>query len=200
MQVNFTGIKNVGYEKRRYAQYVEPDENNPEEFFEVEDEHFLNLELSDDDKGNDLTELKNKIKTTNLNDYYHPIDPAMLNIAISKDIVTDYLGKTVDYQVYINDADKELEVSDQNLQFFSYLAKLINKVTNNPDNKFKVDRDYMSSKDAAVSVILGEDLEETYSDNYLEAIAEIYSPKRVKSGASEMNNLINEIMINYFNS
>ena len=58
----------------------------------------------------------------------------------------------------------------------------------------------MSSKDAAVSVILGEDLEETYSDNYLEAIAEIYSPKRVKSGASKMNNLINEIMINYFNS
>lgn len=200
MRVNFTGIKNIGYEKRQYSQYVEPDEKYPEEFYEVEDEHFLNLELSDDEKGNDLTEFKNKIQTTDLNDYYHPVDPNMLNIAISKDTVTDYLGKTVDYQVYINDADKELEVNDQNLQFFSYLAKLINKITNNPDNKFKIDTDYIYSKDAAVSVILGENLEETYSNKYIETIDDIYSPKRVKIGAAEMNNIINDMMMDYFNS
>ena len=107
MRINFTGIKNVGYETRQYFHYVNNHESG-DEFEEVEEEHFLNLELTDDKDGNDLSEFKKMIKTTDLNYYDHPVDPAMLNIAISRDVVSDYLGQTIDYQVYINEADKEL--------------------------------------------------------------------------------------------
>ena len=198
MRINFTGIKNVGYETRQYFHYVNNHESG-DEFEEVEDEHFLNLELTDDKDGNDLSEFKKMIKTTDLNYYDHPVDPAMLNIAISRDVVRDYLGQTIDYQVYINEADKELVIKDENLPFFTYLAKLMNKVKDTPDNKFKLEDDYLYSKDAAVSVIIGEDLEDTYGESYPEALKEIYSPQKIKSGISIMNNIIRDMMMDYFN-
>ena len=198
MRINFTGIKNVGYETRQYFHYVNNHESG-DEFEEVEDEHFLNLELTDDKDGNDLSEFKKMIKTTDLNYYDHPVDPAMLNIAISRDVVRDYLGQTIDYQVYINEADKELVIKDENLPFFTYLAKLMNKVKNTPDNKFKLEDDYLYSKDAAVSVIIGEDLKDTYGESYPDALKEIYSPQKIKSGISTMNNLIKDMMTDYFN-
>lgn len=198
MRINFTGIKNVGYETRQYFHYVNNHESG-DEFEEVEDEHFLNLELTDDKDGNDLSEFKKMIKTTDLNYYDHPVDPAMLNIAISRDVVSDYLGQTIDYQVYINEADKELVIKDENLPFFTYLAKLMNKVKDTPDNKFKLEDDYLYSKDAAVSVIIGEDLEDTYGESYPDALKEIYSPQKIKAGISAMNNLIKDMMTDYFN-
>lgn len=198
MRINFTGIKNVGYETRQYFHYVNNHESG-DEFEEVEDEHFLNLELTDDKDGNDLSEFKKMIKTTDLNYYDHPVDPAMLNIAISRDVVRDYLGQTIDYQVYINEADKELVIKDENLPFFTYLAKLMNKVKNTPDNKFKLEDDYLYSKDAAVSVIIGEDLKDTYGESYPDALKEIYSPQKIKSGISTMNNIIRDMMMDYFN-
>lgn len=198
MRINFTGIKNVGYETRQYFHYVNNHESG-DEFKEVEDEHFLNLELTDDKDGNDLSEFKKMIKTTDLNYYDHPVDPAMLNIAISRDVVSDYLGQTIDYQVYINEADKELVIKDENLPFFTYLAKLMNKVKDTPDNKFKLEDDYLYSKDAAVSVIIGEDLEDTYGESYPDALKEIYSPQKIKAGISAMNNLIKDMMTDYFN-
>ena len=198
MRINFTGIKNVGYETRQYFYYVNNHESG-DEFEEVEDEHFLNLELTDDKDGNDLSEFKKMIKTTDLNYYDHPVDPAMLNIAISRDVVRDYLGQTIDYQVYINEADKELVIKDENLPFFTYLAKLMNKVKDTPDNKFKLEDDYLYSKDAAVSVIIGEDLEDTYGESYPDALKEIYSPQKIKSGISTMNNIIRDMMMDYFN-
>lgn len=198
MRINFTGIKNVGYETRQYFHYVNNHESG-DEYEEVEDEHFLNLELTDDKDGNDLSEFKKMIKTTDLNYYDHPVDPAMLNIAISRDVVRDYLGQTIDYQVYINEADKELVIKDENLPFFTYLAKLMNKVKNTPDNKFKLEDDYLYSKDAAVSVIIGEDLKDTYEESYPDALKEIYSPQKIKSGISTMNNIIRDMMMDYFN-
>ena len=198
MRINFTGIKNVGYETRQYFHYVN-NHGSGDEFEEVEDEHFLNLELTDDKDGNDLSEFKKMIKTTDLNYYDHPVDPAMLNIAISRDVVRDYLGQTIDYQVYINEADKELVIKDENLPFFTYLAKLMNKVKDTPDNKFKLEDDYLYSKDAAVSVIIGEDLEDTYGESYPDALKEIYSPQKIKAGISAMNNLIKDMMTDYFN-
>lgn len=198
MRINFTGIKNVGYETRQYFHYVN-NHGSGDEFEEVEDEHFLNLELTDDKDGNDLSEFKKMIKTTDLNYYDHPVDPAMLNIAISRDVVSDYLGQTIDYQVYINEADKELVIKDENLPFFTYLAKLMNKVKDTPDNKFKLEDDYLYSKDAAVSVIIGEDLEDTYGESYPDALKEIYSPQKIKAGISAMNNLIKDMMTDYFN-
>ena len=48
MNIHFTGIKNVGFETRRYAQKYE-DEEDRNSFNEVEYEYFLNAQLSDDE-------------------------------------------------------------------------------------------------------------------------------------------------------
>ena len=66
-------------------------------------------------------------------------------------------------------------------------------------NKFKLEDDYLYSKDAAVSVIIGEDLEDTYGESYPDALKEIYSPQKIKAGISAMNNLIKDMMTDYFN-
>lgn len=198
MQIRFTGIKNVGYETRTYSQHFDND-GEGRGFEEVENEYFLNLQLSDDYNGKDLTEFRENVQKTGLKNFSHPLYPDMLSLAISKDVVTEGYSSNVDYQVYINDADKELEVNDNNIPMFSYLARLLNKVAKTPDNKLCVDKDYLAD-DAAESVILGEDLKDTYGEIYPYEIDRIHSPKVVKNGAAKMSELIRDIMLQYFNS
>ncbi len=201
MQINFTGIKNIGYERRYYEQSSVNDQNeefDDEDFEEKEQEHFINLELTDDIYGKDLTEYKNIIKTTNLRNYTNPINPNFLNLMISKAEVTDHLGKAKDYQLWINKSDNEFIVNDQNLKMISFIAKILRKISNTPEEKFIVNKDYINSDDAKNGVALGENLEETYEQYYDEAIKQIHDPKNVKKGALEMNNILQEIMIDYF--
>lgn len=197
MNIHFTGIKNVGFETRSYAQKYEDEEDDNKNFNEIEDEYFLNVQLSDDKDGNDLTEFRDHVRKTGLKNFSHPYNPNMLSLQISKDVLERGYSKNIDYQVYINDADKELEVNDNNLQMFSYLARLLNKISNLPNQKLIAEREYLSD-DAAESVILGENLKETYGDAYNYEIERIHSPNIVKYGARKMSSLITEIMANYF--
>lgn len=196
MNIHFTGIKNVGFETRRYAQKYE-DEDDKNSFNELEDEYFLNVQLSDDKDGYDLSEFRNHIGKTGIKNFSHPYNPDMLSLQISKDIIERGYSKDIDYQVYINDADKELEVNDNNLQMFSYLAKLMNKIINMPNQKLIADKEYLS-EEAADSVIIGENLKDTYGKAYNYEIENIHSPQVAKTGAKKMSSLINEIMLDYF--
>lgn len=80
---------------------------------------------------------------------------------------------------------------------FSYIAKLLKRIENTPDKNFVVNNDYLNY-DAKDSVILGEDLEKTYGKYYNQAIRDIHSPEYVKRGAGEMNELIKDMMFDYF--
>ena len=194
--INFTGIRNIGYERRNYMQ-KHYDEATDSQFKDQEEEHFINIELTDDYNGKDLTEFKNVLKTSTLSNYTNPIHPNFLNIGISKEVVTEDFNKTKDYQVWINDADSELFVNDKNLRMFSYIAKLLKRIENTPDKNFVVNNDYLNY-DAKDSVILGEDLEKTYGKYYNQAIRDIHSPEHVKRGAGEMNDLVKDMMFDYF--
>ncbi len=197
MNIHFTGIKNVGFETRRYAQKYE-DEEDRNSFSEVEDEYFLNVQLSDDKYGQDLTDFRDHIRKTGLKNFSHPYNPDMLSLQVSKDVIERGYSKDIDYQVYINDADGELEVNDNNLQMFSYLAKLMNKIVNLPNKDLIAEREYLSS-DAADCVIIGENLKDTYGPAYDYEIESIHSPQVAKDGARKMASLITEIMMDYFN-
>ncbi len=197
MQINFTGIKNAGYEVRRYRQYFENDGDHCD-FNELEDEHFLNIQLSDDIDGKDLTEFRDNVKRTGLKNYSHPIYPNMLSLAISKDVVQEGYAKNIDYQVYINEANKELALNDDNLFMFSYLSKLLNRIADTPNHKLKVEDAYLKADEAAESVILGENLKKTYGEAYSYEMQRIHSPKIVKEGAAKMAKLIQEMMMQYF--
>lgn len=130
--INFTGIKNVGYTQRYYTQKGEYVKTG-DEFTEVENEHFINFELTDDFNGNDLSEYKRIIRTTDLHNFVNPVNPNFLNIMISKDVVTDNLGPKKDYQIWINDSDRELEIKDKNLAMMSFIAKMLRKAANMPE-------------------------------------------------------------------
>lgn len=195
--INFTGIKNVGYTQRYYTQKGEYVKTG-DEFTEVENEHFINFELTDDFNGNDLSEYKRIIRTTDLHNFVNPVNPNFLNIMISKDVVTDNLGPKKDYQIWINDSDRELEIKDKNLAMMSFIAKMLRKATNMPENKFVVNRDYLDSYDAKSAIIMGENLEDTYKELYPAKIRKIHSPKNVKRGAEEMNDLVKDMMFDYF--
>lgn len=197
MNISFNGIKNVGFETRKYVQNFDNDEYG-DKFKEAEDEYFLNVELTDDEYGNDLSEFRRHISKTGLKNYSHPYNPNMLSLAISKDVIESGFSRDVDYQVFINEADKELAVNDNNLHMFSYLAKLMNKILKMPDKDLKADKEYLE-EDAAESVIIGEDLKDTYGKAYNYEIENIHSPYVVKNGAKKMLSLINDIMFDYFN-
>lgn len=201
MQINFTGIRNIGYERRYYEQSSanDPNEEFDDEYFEEkEQEHFINIELTDDVFGNDLTEYKNIIKTTDLKNYTNPINPNFLNIMMSKDEVKTNLEKITDYQFWINDSENEFVVNDQNLKMLSFIAKILRRISNTPDEKFVVNQDYLNNDDAKDSVILGEDLKETYGEYYDDAKLQIHDPEHIKNGAKKMNNILQEVMMDYF--
>ena len=195
--INFTGIKNVGYTQRYYTQKGEYVKTG-DEFTEVENEHFINFELTDDFNGNDLSEYKRIIRTTDLHNFVNPVNPNFLNIMISKDVVTDNLGPKKDYQIWINDSDRELEIKHKNLAMMSFIAKMLRKAANMPENKFVVNRDYLDSDDAKSAIIMGENLEDTYKELHPAKIRKIHSPKNVKRGAEEMNDLVKDMMFDYF--
>ena len=71
MNVNFTGIKNVGYEFRKYREavyddgsfeFLDPDEDmDKDEYDEDIQDHYLTVQLTDDFQGKDLTEFSPRL-------------------------------------------------------------------------------------------------------------------------------------------
>lgn len=190
MNVSFTGIKNIGYEYREY------DEGN-EDFNDNSTEHFLTVQLTDDFNGKDLTEFRNKVKTSTLKDYFHPVNPDLLNICMAKEVISDNLAKSSELSIYINDSEDELHVEDKNLTMLSYIAKLLTKISKLPDHKIKVDENYLEI-DAQKSIILGNDLRSDYGEYYDDIIHQVHSPDTVKQGAAEMSKILTDKMIDYF--
>lgn len=191
MNVNFTGFRNIGYLKKEYVN------KKSDDFKESDEEQFINIQLSDDFNGKDLTEYRKKLKTTDLKGCLHPYNKNSINIAIMKDVAEDNIGRDVDYGIYIND-DNELEINDQNLSMLSYIAKLLKRVVNTPPEDFVVNKDYLNSMEAAYSIDLGSDLSHELGSQYPQYKVLIHHPRVVKYGANEMLNTIQDIMNDYF--
>lgn len=190
MNVSFTGIKNIGYEYREY------DDGN-EDFNDNSTEHFLTVQLTDDFNGKDLTEFRNKVKTSTLKDYYHPINPDLLNICMAQEVISDNIGESTELSIYINDSEDELHIEDKNLSMLSYIAKLLTRISKLPERAIKVDEDYLEN-DAQKSIILGNDLRADYGEYYDNIIHQVHSADTVKQGAEEMSEILTDKMIDYF--
>ncbi|MBD5402175.1 hypothetical protein HDR58_05180 [bacterium] len=206
MNVNFTGIKNVGYEFRKYREavyddgsfeFLDPDEDmDKDEYDEDIQDHYLTVQLTDDFQGKDLTEFHNCAKRSGLKDYLHPENPDLLSFSITKTDFTDDYSKP-EILFYLNDYLEELEVKDENMPMFTFLAKVLQKVVNKKNSEFIVDKSYIDNK-AATSIILGDDLREGYGDQYNKIMKQVHSPETVKSGANEMLDVLTDRMIDYF--
>lgn len=205
MQVNFTGIQNISYDYRKYKESIyngyslelpldeDIDKNN---YDEDVSEHYINLELTDDENGQDLTEFRKQIKTTDLKgDCLHPVRKNLLNIAIIEEKYTD--NTKPDVSIIINNHPDELEINDKNLPMFSYITKLLKRISKADDESFIITKDYLQN-DAATSIIPGEDLSEEYSKGYIYKLGEIHAPDNVKKGAENMSKIITDRMLDYF--
>ncbi len=224
MQVSFTGFKNVGFEKLVYKNGY----SNPEEFDEIDDDNFdnediddddlnddddndldddfsvdveeqmISVQLTDDEDGNDLTEFKKLLSQTNLKNTLNPLNEDRFTFTISKETVKEEHETIEDYEIYVNNADKELTVMDKNLKILSFIAKLLTRISESPDEKLAPNIDFLYSEEAAKSTIPGTDLREDMGDRYEDEIRWVYNPEMVREGAQEMCDNFQDIMLDYF--
>ena len=212
MNINFTGIKNIGYETRQTratyyddgsSEFVCPEKDIDKEDYDenVYDEdiydHYITVQLTDDYNGKDLTEFKNKIKNTKFKDYLHPENPDLVSFSISKTDFTDEYATKPEVDFYINDCADALEVKDENMALFSYFGKLLKRIGEMKDNEFVVNKDYIEN-DAARSIIIGDDLREDYGEYYNQIMDQVHSPEVVRNGAKEMDKILLDRIIDYF--
>lgn len=218
MNINFTGIKNIGYcnasfndEAFRILQSSGEDEFDYESQTQEEEEddayyplyqkqegHTLNIQLTDDFNGKHLSEFKKALKNSHLPyaDYINPINSNFLNIYLTDDIIEDDDGEFKDNVLYVNDL--EVELKDKTLPIFSYIAKLVSEIARKPKEEFVVNKDYFDSDDAKEGIVFGDNMEDIYKEDYLEVMEDIHDPQNVKNGAKKMNNVIMEFMSKYF--
>ena len=78
MDTTFTGIKNLSYLKIQHANQETKIANQPL------DRYVLNMQLTDDANGNDLTNFRSLLQKTGIQLRNHPINPEFLNIEKSQ--------------------------------------------------------------------------------------------------------------------
>lgn len=209
MQINFTGIKNIGYYKTEFnhaAFGVLHDNDEAMErirqmdgpSFEFEEGYLLNLELTDDFNGKHLTGFKDALRKSGLSfhEFRNPVNRNFLNIFISHEIYSENNRQYVDDEFLIN--NKNLELNDKTLPIFSFLAKIINEVAQKPIKNFKTNKDYFESDDARNGFALGDDVSKLWGEDYYQEMETHHTPERVKQGANDMKNFLNDVMMKYF--
>lgn len=194
MQVSFTGFKNAGLCHGTEVQ----NENGC--FTEKTDLHFLNIQLTDDYNGKDLTTYQQILKKPNMSEYKNNRNKDFINICTHQNISPD--NKRNNTVIFLN--DKILPINDQNLPIISFIAKLIRRIKETPENKYIVDNDYKAGDEVAKLIIPGVDLYKNFEDSenqdeyYRLTIDNIHAPNHVKAGSSVMFDQIQETMLDYF--
>jgi hypothetical protein len=199
MQVSFTGFKNVGYVPVVYYPAVAKDEEGNEVhskdvFLDIKS---LNLQLTDDVFGKDLSEYKDKLSHAKFEPASHPISSDFVNIST---IEPHANGEIYKDQFLISLNGREVEVKDENLPMLSFLAKLVRRVSEQPAEKFVVNNDYVNGDEVASSICLGHDLSEDFEtpDDYKKGILYIHNPVQVHDGAQDIKEQIDDKMLDYF--
>ncbi len=146
MNINFTGVKNISYKYQQYREDYDAEGNfvgylNPQaeidndEYDEDVYEHNLTFQLTDDSDGNDLTEFRNNIKSSDVILPPEQMNSDMFTVSIIKEDLTEPYTSPIT-SIYLNDLDEEVNVNDNNLSFLSYIGKLFKKIIRQEDSNF----------------------------------------------------------------
>ena len=192
MNVNFTGLSNIYGLKVAVA--PETITGSP---FRLNEKVYLSMRLKDDFDGNDLSEFKSAIATTDSINKKHPIRSDFLSVAISKlSNVTKKGTFSSDYKIYVNDGQVPMNVNRQNMKFFTYLATLFKKINKLPNDKFVVNEDFKNSEDLASFLLLDKvpfiDVQK-YKN-------ELFTPYNAKSRSENLLEDLQGCMEQYLNS
>lgn len=186
MDINFTGLSNIYGLKVAVA----PSKitGTP---FKMNEKVYMTLRLKDDAWGKDLSEFRSAIATTDAARKNHPVFPDFLNIAISK--LSTYTNNGLsdsDYKIFIN-SNEPMNVNRQNMKFFTYLAKLLNKINKHPQDKFVVNEDFKNSNELASCLLLDAPADVSrYKDS-------LFTPNNVKLRSRELLDNLQACMEKY---
>lgn len=180
--ISFTGIKNIAD-----IGFVRPKNTMSSA---------LSMVLTDDLRGKDLTEFKSVIDKVakKSKNFRHKDGVEFLNFEKRENMdVLDVAGST---RFYLN--GKEVEVKDENLPIFSYLAKLTKKIANMDKKDMIINEDYKQFE-ASSKLVYGEDIDSFHHQglDYPEYYNRFFDRNVVRDSAEEMNDLIQIKMEKY---
>lgn len=194
MKISFTGIKNPGYYSKKI--YTADLYNNDGCRYSSNDYiniNCINMELTDDYNGKDLSEYKKQLEKSNVKDLEHPLNSNFINIGVLKGELPEDKGT----YLFLN--GKPIEVEDGNLPIISFMVKKILQLKDNISSA-SIDKDYYKSDIAANSLDLGNDLRDEYYyyEDPLPDLKKYYTPRFVSETANNMFKLMNNKMMEYF--
>ncbi len=189
MDVNFTGFSNIYGMKLRVKKM-----NEAQEAIGNVDKTYLSLMLKDDEAGNDLSEFKKMISTTDKPNIKHPIFDNSITIVSAKETGRNDMGiKNTKFNFYVN-SNTPLNVNDKNLKFFTYLAKLLRKIQNIPEDSFLVSDSLMRSGVINKTLFLDDNV----PFDIRQFVPNVFYPINVKAQAKDINKNLQECMTEYF--
>lgn len=186
MSVSFTGIKNVG----SMATVV------PQAGQQM---YIMSLQVTNDENGNDLDEFKKALsKTKNSEKYMTQYDEGLISINLGKEVSEDEFVPDKN-TFYLNASP--LEVNDDNLPMYTYLAKLTKNIANKKNNQLPIESEYFGTKDFLNGTSIGYFVKKVFevnpNINIGAMIKTIHNPENVKVGANIINDSIQDTMVDY---
>lgn len=173
MNVSFTGIRNASY---NYL--IQDRESNTRE-------RYLNLQLKDDEYGNDRTIYREMMEK------YPDFKPKILGNFINIKTTTVFDKKII----HVNGV--AIPETDEFLGLYSYIGKLTKRISETPIEQMPVDRKYIISDYADTALLQGERFSEKIKMSYNDFLSESLNPNRVKKGAARICNDIQVCMLEY---
>lgn len=150
--------------------------------------------LKDDYYGQDFSNYKNVLKkiSNNSDEFENSVSPDILNLECVFDSINNKNSA-----LYVN--GKLLDVNDDNLPMFSYIAKLSKRIVGMNDKNMIINNDYKKYM-ADNTVVYGVSFKKNLPDNINkeEVLDYIFSPKNSKNIAQYVNNFVQGLMNNYF--
>ena len=210
MTVSFTGIKNVGYLMNGSAE-------------QGIYKRAINLQVTNDEDGNDLDKFEEVLKETGTEYRYHMDTPGLISFLMAKQRKDNHMCT---YDFVLN--NNELEINDENLPIFSYLGKILTRISEMEERDMVVDdsvymdneiykhttlgsmayelgKESIKNKDETTEKIIEEmeninetGQEKTEKDKNIDMqgyyVYQAYYPENAKFGAAKINKQINHIM------
>lgn len=195
MDISFFGLKNPANVSIEIPKLLGYKLNQPvysrTEYIKM---NYLNMELTDNFNGNDLTEYRNKLKASSIKYYRHPINKNAINIGILKGELAEDKGT----YLFLNGSN--IDIEDGNLPIISFIAKRLRELSES-SQRVSIDKNFYTTDEAANSIVLGQDLRDDYQymiEDPLPDLKNYHSYETVKNGSKEMFKLLNDLMMDYF--
>ncbi len=190
--INFTGVKNIGALTAVGADPVHQ---------RMSTNNFLLVNLTDDYNGKDLTNFREIIRKCNpsVGSFLNEQNPDFIHIAYVT--VKNPESETEQSVSNIRINGKKVILKDANLPLLSFIAKLTDRIADIPDEKFVLNKDFVSGPEARELIIPGADIAAIAKEQSLdleELLEHVYSPEVTRFNAQAINDGIQKMMLDYF--